>query len=222
MDTTTSGNDSMVVSFLTIRKAVGILGLTLPVALVTGSIIIGNCSYIETSISDYYYTRMGNFLIGALCAVALFLFCYKGFDRRDRIASNLAALFALGIAFFPTMSTEPASICRTVCTNSTRLVSTLHNISAGLFFITLAFISLKLFTIKALQPTPKKLQRNAVYRFCGWTILVAVGFIFLYMQLTVLHATLERYKPVFSLEAVALWAFGMSWITKGGALLKDD
>ena len=33
---------------------------------------------------------------------------------------------------------------------------------------------------------------------------------------------LEEYEPVFWLEALAVLAFGISWLTKGEAILKDE
>ena len=33
---------------------------------------------------------------------------------------------------------------------------------------------------------------------------------------------LEAYKPVYWLEALAVFAFGISWFTKGEAILKDE
>ena len=33
--------------------------------------------------------------------------------------------------------------------------------------------------------------------------------------------SLSDIEPVFWLESLALWAFGISWLVKGGLLLKD-
>ena len=89
----------LVISYLTLRKAVGILGILLPVVLAIGVPIISNCNIIQDSISDYYFTKMGSVFVGTLYAVGLFLFSYKGYERKDSIASKLACLFALGVAF---------------------------------------------------------------------------------------------------------------------------
>jgi hypothetical protein len=32
---------------------------------------------------------------------------------------------------------------------------------------------------------------------------------------------LQQYKPVFWFETIAVWAFGLSWLTKGNVLFKD-
>ena len=35
------------------------------------------------------------------------------------------------------------------------------------------------------------------------------------------NTSLEKYYPVFWLESVALWSFGVSWFVKGNTILKD-
>lgn len=69
-----------VISYNTLRKAIGFIGFLLPVIVVLGSFISSDLHTVLPSISDYYFTTMGDVLIGCLCAVAFFLFCYKGHD----------------------------------------------------------------------------------------------------------------------------------------------
>jgi hypothetical protein len=45
--------------------------------------------------------------------------------------------------------------------------------------------------------------------------------IFLYSVIPSLHDKFKSYKPIFWLEFLALEAFGISWLTKGEALLSD-
>jgi hypothetical protein len=212
-------NQDLVISYLALRRGVGILGIALPVVLVIGTLFISTCNTIQPSISDFYYTRMGNFLVGSLCAVGLFLFSYKGYEKKDKIAGKLASLFAVCIAFFPTGGPDASSSCNFLHRNSDSWVSTIHDISAAAFFITLAYFSLFLFTIKS--ATPQKLMRNRIYKICGYTILSCIVLLLLYFNIKPLQTALKDYKPVFVLETVALWAFGFSWLTKGEAILKD-
>ena len=55
----------------------------------------------------------------------------------------------------------------------------LHLAFAAGFFLALAFFSLVLFrkTDPSKPPTRRKLQRNAIYTFCGYTILICLGLI---------------------------------------------
>ncbi|GGH08285.1 hypothetical protein [Mucilaginibacter phyllosphaerae] len=218
-------NSDLELSYLQIRKAVGVLGIILPIIIVAGTFIFGKCKTIEPSISDYYYTIMGNVLVGILCGVSLFLYSYKGIDNWDRVASNLACVFALGIAFFPTNYDHCSHCirCKIISRDNNDLRSIIHFGSAALFFIVLACMSLFLFTRTKNkgQMTRQKRKRNLVYRICGIIMLLAIGTIAL-LKVTSLGTLIVAYNPVFWLETIALWAFGSSWLIKGEFLLKDD
>src|SRR3989344_41314 len=94
-------NDYLVLSYLDLRKAIGVIGMALPFVLVFGKFSIQGGG-IQSSISSYYYTVMGDVFVGSLCAIAVFLGSYRGYTRTDSIAGNLACVFALGTALFPT------------------------------------------------------------------------------------------------------------------------
>jgi len=216
-----NANQQLVISYLALRRGVGILGVCLPIVMVIGTFFVKDCKTIQPSISDFYYTRMGNFFVGCLCAVGLFLFSYKGYDRKDKIASKLASIFAICIAFFPTGGPEASSGCNYLHRNSDSWVSTVHDITAASFFSILAYFCLFLFTIRSPNPTPEKLMRNKIYRICGYTIIGCILFLIVYFNVKPLQRTIRWYKPVFILETIALWAFGVSWLTKGEGILKD-
>ena len=72
-------------------------------------------------------------------------------------------------------------------------------------------------------PTKRKLQRNFVYKICGYTILLALGLIAIVALLPdTLKTPLEKLQPVFLLQLIAVLAFGLSWLTKGEAILADE
>lgn len=199
--------EEYVLGYLNMRKAIGILGISLPVFLVIGSFLPWGEHYIMPSISEYYDTWMRDFFVGILCAVALFLFCYKGLSKVDNRMANLAALLALGVAFFPTSSNNV-------------LVHYIHLVSAALFFIILAVISLFIFTISR-EPLPdreRKTIRNRIYRTCGVIMLGCILLLFVYMVWEDEFSFLSVFKPVFILETIALFAFGASWLIKGRTL----
>src|SRR6478609_4598619 len=93
-------NNQFELNYLQIRRSVGILGIALPIAVSVGTLLFCKCGMLLDSISNYYYSIMGNVFTGILCAVSLFLYSYKGPDRIDNYASSLACVFALGVAFF--------------------------------------------------------------------------------------------------------------------------
>ncbi len=86
----------------------------------------------------------------------------------------------------------------------------------------LSYFSLFLFTKSQGVPTPQKRIRNGIYRTCGVAILVClvlIGFYYLGAQRPPSAASV--WQPVFWLESVALWAFGISWFIKGETLFAD-
>lgn len=99
-------NDSNdVFTYRRIRKAIGLLGVSLPIVLVLFSFIDFFQSNLQSSISHYYYTNLREIFTGTLCAVGLFLIRYKGHENKsifknDSLLTNLAGIMAFGVAFF--------------------------------------------------------------------------------------------------------------------------
>ncbi len=199
-----SQDDSLVRSYLALRRTVGLLGIALPVVLPLGVLLIDASQGWQATISDYIGTVMGGVLVGVLFSIGVFLYFYVGYEQADNVAGNLACLVALGVALFPTNSSLGA-------------VRAVHFVSATALFLTLAYFSLWLFTKSSGDPTPQKIQRNRLYRACGLIILVCIGLIALYGWL-LRDSTLAGLKPVFWLESIALWAFGWAWLVKGEGL----
>ena len=61
-----------------------------------------------------------------------------------------------------------------------------------------------------------------MYRVCGYTILVSIALIVLLTLLPSVKQGISPYNPVLWLESLAVVAFGISWLTKGEALLADE
>jgi hypothetical protein len=215
--------DPRIISFHSLIQAIGWLSVLLPAAMLVGNYLFGGCEAIQDSVSDYYYTVTGDLLVGILCAVALFLISYKGYpgDRLDSILSSLAGLLALGVAFFPTNETS-ADSCAIIHLPLNELRNNLHNVFSAALFLVLAAISLFQFTkSRGVTITRRKKQRNRVYRICGVAMLVCIVLLALYTNIRDHTPALKPYKPVFWLESGALFAFGISWLVKGGLFLRD-
>ena len=82
-------------------------------------------------------------------------------------------------------------------------------------------MSLFLFTKSKGPVTTKKKQRNRVYRVCGIVILIAIAGIPI-LGIDSIWEQIKFLKPTFVLETIALVAFGISWLTKGEAILGDN
>ncbi len=209
-------DEPVILSYKDLRRAVGWLGILLPFVLIAGS-ILGKYN-IQPSISHYYYTNMREIFEGILFAVALFLFSYKGFDNLDSNISNLAGIFCIGVALFQTdiidgfPGQQPA-----VYLINFEMHSTIHLACAALFFLTLAFMSIFLFTKTKGIKTPQKIIRNYIYVGCGIVMTASVACLGVYF--------LAKGNPlshiVIICETIALLAFGFSWLIKGETLFKD-
>lgn len=217
-------NKNLVISYLTLRKAVGILGMALPFLLFFGYLLFEKDCTFPPSISHFYYTDMGNLFVGTLCGVSLFLFCYNGHDKGDMIASKIAALFALLVAMFPTNFGSYADMkCSRIVNGTNGFSNGLHYVAASILFSTFAFFCLVQFTKtdKRGRPAAPKRTRNGIYRVCGWTILACIAGIALISFVDPVYAKLKPYKPTFVLETIALLAFGFSWLIKGDTFFRD-
>ncbi|MBS1614834.1 MAG: DUF998 domain-containing protein, partial [Bacteroidetes bacterium] len=194
----TNGPDSLLISYLTLRQAVGWLAILLVPAMVFGDMLLGHTHYIRVSVSAYYHSSVRDEYVGIICCIALFLFSYNGYSKQDSIFSKLAGFFALCIALLPTSATD----------DKTDLISKAHYITSGIFFAILAYMSVFLFTkTSGTNMTLQKRQRNRVYRVCG--IVMAVAVIGIPIDgIPAVHALVGAYKPTLILEIIALTSFG--------------
>ena len=225
--------DSTVMHMRSLRMAIGWIGLALPFALVVGenfrdwfitrTSAVGN-SFIEPSISAYFHTGMRELFVGSMCATGVFLVCYKGYDRRDDIAANVAGICALVVAVFPTTEAAVSDVNSVTIFSDARtpdplFVGVIHFVAAAAFFITLAIMSFYLFTLStSTDVTPAKVNRNRVYKTCGITMIACVVLI----ALGKLFGVSDKISYMFWLEAVAVVAFGISWLTKAQVILGDS
>lgn len=223
---------SLVLDYLTLRMAVGWLGLTLPFILISGAFIFEAIAHesphIQASISSYYYTGMRDVFVGLLCAIAVFHFATEGYDLTDRIAGRFVCVFALGVAWFPT---TPEYLCPGIPTHAQKVIGDLHYTFAALLFATLAFFCLFQFTQTADKQTRtrRKKQRNVIYYICG-SIIVACIAIIGTVNLMVEHlkslagllAWLQSWAWNFWFESIALVAFGFAFLVKGEFILEDE
>jgi len=214
-----------VLSYYFMRRAVGLSALSLPFVLAIGNIVnslLGPAHalphpLLQRTISDYYFTPMRNYYVGALCAIGAFLASSRGYDLHDEVTGYLAGGFAFGVAFFP--SFDPYS--HRYSPLDVELGFT-HTVFAALMFSVLGYICIFLFRRSSPeQPfTRHKRHRNRIYGACGLTLIVCMAV----MTGLSIRSTLERRHPSHLLlwcETFALIAFGVAWLTKGEGLLRD-
>jgi hypothetical protein len=213
------------ISFNTMRRMIGILGMALPLLLLAWSALVSDSPFILDSISSYYHTDARDLFVGIMCVISFFLLYYRGYDLLDFIAFKLAGTSALGIAFFPANMN-----CKTNCyihlaPNLSPTTNLIHFISAAIFFVTLAYVSMFLFTktdprATRGEMTPNKRRRNVVFVLCGAIIALCVASLVLVDALPE-NSRIYEYNPIFWIETLASLSFGFSWIVKSEVLFMD-
>lgn len=204
----------MRINTIRLRILLGVLGIALP------WIVLGLCLFYNhgfpDSISATYYlpTCVTPFMI-ILGSASFLLFAYQGYDRVDDLLCTLAGIFAIGICLFPCDTDDlivrwQELLLQTHVGTFQLLPSVsgwIHNICAIAFFALLAYNSMFLFTKSSGEMTTNKRKRNIIFRVCG--AIMAAAFV-----LIVPISVLDIWGGIWVIEAIALFAFGISWLTK--------
>lgn len=219
-------------AYARIRKAVGYCGFVIPLSCLVLSLLADCPLFILPSISQYYYTGIGDLFVGALFAMGLFLMLYRSvfeevrLRRQENRITNLAGLLAWVVAFFPTR--PEVEECHFIAFKGQRYEDALgfwrhlHLPAAGLMIVLFGVISFVYFP-RHWQSGRSDSLNKALYRRCALIIFVSMGVLVLYFADSVfldgryLRWT-EDFRIVFVLECVAVWSFAVSWLQKGRAL----
>jgi hypothetical protein len=206
----TPAKNDQIISYYALRILIGATGVLLPLLLIIGNFIAYNNFNIEFSVSDYYdNSTAGDILVGILFVLGFFLMTYKGYDKTDSRVANLGCVFALGVALFPTTSTN-------------NVVHIMHFVFALLLFT--VFIVFSIYLFRKTDPntirTKQKDKRNRVYLACGIIMIACIAGIA--MGMLVFEKASEAYHLVFWFESIALIAFGFSWVVKAEFLFMKD
>jgi hypothetical protein len=187
-------------SYRNMRAIIGYVGLTLPVVLLLTGAVDG---HVESSLSAYYYTQAGNVFTGALCVIGIFLLAYRLTSWAvDNIATTIAGISALGVAFFHAAP-------RNATLSQLRLAD-VHLTCAAALFILLGAISLFIFPRDVL---PGQRWRANWYMALGALIWMSI---ILMPTLNWLASSFYDDNHVFFiLETVCVMAFAVSFIFKG-------
>jgi hypothetical protein len=210
---------SIIHSFYTIRKAIGILGILLP------WILLAFEGQMLASISHYYYSESSLFFTAILSAFGLFLISYKGYerDKETEILSDNRITFIGGVAaiivvLVPTTCEGSESLfIRAQCAAGTTQMfghcapwkNMIHLGAAAIFLSIMGFMSIFRFTKGSANKARKR-----TYRICGYMVWLCI-FILLVEFAT--HCSFGDYD-VFIFETIAVSAFGLAWLLKGLAI----
>lgn len=238
------GDENRVISYHKIRLAVGLIGMLLPFSLwilntiLNESGIMYNTFWItftktyqpadnlKDSISHFYYSTVGELFTGALCAVSLFLFCYRGYGQPtsgkyhyvpgDNFMCNFAGAMALLVVIFPTSSEPITDNFRAfVASDNTGYI---HYGAAVLFFLSLSVISFVNFRRTKDPKKFGKMESHPIYKYCALVMLSCMALLLVIFVISGKDKTItwpDDYNLTFWLETVMLLAFGISWVVKG-------
>jgi len=203
-----------------LRNTIGILGMLLPALSLFFILAFGRDVYfpdVLDSISATHYSNAYLLFEGLVFGTGLFLLHYRGYDIADRALSVIAGIGALTLALFPVSMGGAGH--RNFLMMEPGLANVIHGIGAFAFFAALFAIITFQFP-KTNKPrnevkgTPKA-RRNLLYKSAGAAMAV-----FLILGFGMARWTSIPYT-IFIGEGLALWAFGIAWLAKGGLLLKD-
>lgn len=213
--------DPMLISYRELRRAIGMIGIALPVLLLGGGLALLEGG-IRDSISSYYWSpSMRAVMIGSLCSIGVFLWSYRGDGKWDNAAGNAACIAAVCVALLPCSPPVGEHISNPMIfpwpsANGQVPTRFIHFPAAAVLFLLLAYFCFYSFPSQdpGTTPTKKKPLRNNIYRTCGAIIIVCIAAIGL------LHLIFDTPlgSSVFWLESIAVWAFGWSWFIKGKGL----
>lgn len=212
-------SNNLIISYLSLRKLIGILGMVLAFICMLGGLIFSKGTIVD-SISAYYHTAMRDVMVSTLAVAGAFLLTYKGYDRTDRVLSTVAGVTAIFTALFPCYCGDIQGRLSFMQIDPV-ISGVIHFASAAIFFAVLGYMSLFQFTKSGSKDlSDKKKKRNKVYRICGIMIFVAMAFISLY-KLFIPDEVVAKIYLTLWMEAIMLNAFGVSWMVKGQALFPD-
>ncbi len=187
-------------TYFSLRRGMVIIAIALPIVLAAVGYLLFHVSLRE-SLSAYYCTPMRDYFVGTLVAIGVCLYLYKGFSDEENIALNCSGALALGIAFFP-LNWNPWN---------DRL--TPHGICAVLFFVGIAWVSLRCArqTVALIRDVAVKAAFERKYKLIGYAMVASPVIAYLINAFT---------KFRFWAEVVAILVFAYYWFTKSRELVQ--
>jgi hypothetical protein len=195
-------------SFIVQRRGMAVLAALFPVVFLASSFIVHRTDF-QTSLSAYYWTKdlERNVFVGVLCAIAVFLILYKGYNLLEDRIFDAAGASAAGIAFFPMDKSGE-------CTFSG---ISIHGVFAVIFFTCIAYICIFMSrtSVNEIADTGRREKFRSAYRWCSGVMVGSIGLAVLSRLLPgeYLQALCEN-SAIFWIEAVSVWAFSAFWYIK--------
>lgn len=205
-------------SYQLTRLVVGVIGVALPVMLITFDALIFGQSPVRESLSAYYHSGMRDWFVGSLCAIGVGLFTYMGtrIGSFDNWVSTVSGVCAIVVAFFPTQTLFGQTPTPLQNKFGIPLVDTIHVTFAAIFLALLGLMSLRFGIGDGQRLDRTEIQRKAwrsVHFACAAAIWLSIA-----MIVVIKLANISAPQAILIGEIVAIVAFGVSWFSKGSEL----
>jgi hypothetical protein len=186
-----------------LRCFIGWLAILLPWIVAGLSLIFGYSFPGSISMTYYRPECIVPFMI-ILGSASILLMYYNGYDKVDDILNTIAGILGLCICLFPCYPPVADLVKVGTFRIPAEVSMWIHNIVAILFFGVLSYISIFQFTKSSGEMTKQKKIRNIIYIVCGCGMLAS------FLLLVIPNFDIK----IWVTEAVALFFFGISWLTK--------
>ena len=209
--------EHMLGTYGALRVMLTVIGIALPVVVMVSGWFQRTEYWIAASISDYYhlpatipYFTARDFFVGGLLAAAVCLYSYKGFSTRENVALNLAGVFAFVVAVVPTSGDEERLTLRAI----------LHGTAAVLFFLSIAYVSIRRSSDTLRLLPPEKQTRYARSYFVTGLAMIASPLAAVVLSLLVHGESMKR--VIFFVETFGIWTFAAYWWIKTLEMRESD
>ncbi len=240
---TQTKKDPLPLSYLNVRKIVGVMGMLFPVIVFLGNVILFDTELLS-SISANYHSRFGWFFVIVLVAIGIFMFTHQYYEADTKWEKRLAiaaGIFAIMVAIFPTASEELPIVHRPLFEIggieldflTDEVIAMIHLGSAALLFFIIGvfifhFIPKKEEDLKDNEAN----ERRKWYKGLGGLIflmivIMALDAILGFIGSTFPNTNVVSLKEFFKFpnlvywgELLALWFFGIAWAISGEVFWK--
>lgn len=194
----------------TMRIVIGAIAILLaPV-----TYLLADVSHPVNSISATYWTNSGDLFVGSLIAVGFFLAAYNGASgHRDAefYLSKASAVFAVGIALFPTTGSLPQHIEPSWTIAITHAVGLVPmNVHFGCAVLLFVCLIAMLFFFARRAADKGKHNRAALYKIVAWAMVIGIAGVGVIWQFV-----LGADNAILLVEWVGLTLFGIGWLIAG-------
>ena len=225
------------VSYLTLRRMIGILGLALPVMLILVNIVLhGTDKAWQSSISHYYFSSGTVIFTGILISFGLLLVSYRGYDPDPNLGervsdnrwTNVAGVMALIVALIPTKPDDRVIFPLSPNAHYESALSLIHLGAAASFFLIMGWVFLVKFTLMSPEAKAERTfsqlkrdeLRSRIYKTCAYGIWAGLLFclvVFLMEDKGRLPYVLNEYGILIG-EIIMLIFLGVGWLVKSDSL----